>query len=402
MKIRIAIYYSRIKNGGIERSTSMFINYFHKIKIFKIYLFTIRNREEDEYIIPKSIKRIIVDGGKISNLIKELKKKKINILIYQFYDAYSIKQLNKLNKTKTIIYNHSSIFYWINIKFFSIFNQTYQEYINSKYVISLVPLENDYIFKKWGINSILMDNFMTYEYELISPSNLFSNNILMLGRADDKNKRFDLCFKAFEYILQYIPDCKINIMSSINNTLFLQNLACNLNLENNIEFLGYISQPQIFFKNASLHILPSIGESFSMALCETKIFGIPNILIGLEYLSASSGGTVIIFDDSAELLAKESINLLKDNKYKKFIGKQARLSMKKFNNSLLLGRWIKLILSIYNNNYQKMIQDDIKISNSKAINILKNEVNLIKKRNQKLNNITINEILNISYLKNLK
>ena len=261
-------------------------------------------------IIPKSIKRIIVDGGKISNLIKELKKKKINILIYQFYDAYSIKQLNKLNKTKTIIYNHSSIFYWINIKFFSIFNQTYQEYINSKYVISLVPLENDYIFKKWGINSILMDNFMTYEYELISPSNLFSNNILMLGRADDKNKRFDLCFKAFEYILQYIPDCKINIMSSINNTLFLQNLACNLNLENNIEFLGYISQPQIFFKNASLHILPSIGESFSMALCETKIFGIPNILIGLEYLSASSGGTVIIFDDSSELLAKESINLL--------------------------------------------------------------------------------------------
>ena len=402
MKIRIAIYYSRIKNGGIERSTSMFINYFHKIKIFKIYLFTIKNREEDEYIIPKSIKRIIVDGGKISNLIKELKKKKINILIYQFYDAYSIKQLNKLNKTKTIIYNHSSIFYWINIKFFSIFNQTYQEYINSKYVISLVPLENDYIFKKWGINSILMDNFMTYEYELISPSNLFSNNILMLGRADDKNKRFDLCFKAFEYILQYIPDCKINIMSSINNTLFLQNLACNLNLENNIEFLGYISQPQIFFKNASLHILPSIGESFSMALCETKIFGIPNILIGLEYLSASSGGTVIIFDDSSELLAKESINLLKDNKYKKFIGKQARLSMKKFNNSLLLGRWIKLILSIYNNNYQKMIQDDIKISNSKAINILKNEVNLIKKRNQKLNNITINEILNISYLKNLK
>jgi len=93
---------------------------------------------------------------------------------------------------------------------------------------------------------------------------------------------------------------------------------------------------------------------------------------------------------------------IKDNKYKKYFGKQARLSMKKFNNSLLLGRWIRLILSIYNNNYQKMIKDDIKITNSKTLNILKNELNLIKKRNQKLNNITINEILNISYLKNLK
>ena len=380
----------------------MLINYFHKIKIFKIYLFTIRNREEDEYIIPKNIKRIIIDHGKISNLIIELKKKKIDILIYQFYDAYSIKQLNKLNKTKTIFYNHSSIFLWINIKFFSIFNQTYQEYINSKYVISLIPLENDYIFKKWGINSILMNNFITYEYELINPSNLFSNTIIMIGRADDKYKRFDLCFQAFEYILQYISDCKMNIISSTNKTLFLQNLEHNLNLKNNIKFLGYISEPQIFLKNASLHIIPSISESFSMVLCETKIFGIPNILIGLEYLTASSGGTVIIYDDSPELLAKESINILKNNKYKKLLGKQARLSMKRFNNTLLFGRWIRLIISIYNNNYQKMINENIKISDNKAINLLKKEINLIKKRNSKLNNITINEILNISYLKNIK
>ena len=224
----------------------------------------------------------------------------------------------------------------------------------------------------------------------------------MIGRADDKYKRFDLCFQAFEYILQYISDCKMNIISSTNKTLFLQNLEHNLNLKNNIKFLGYISEPQIFLKNASLHIIPSISESFSMVLCETKIFGIPNILIGLEYLTASSGGTVIIYDDSPELLAKESINILKNNKYKKLLGKQARLSMKRFNNTLLFGRWIRLIISIYNNNYQKMINENIKISDNKAINLLKKEINLIKKRNSKLNNITINEILNISYLKNIK
>ena len=184
----------------------------------------------------------------------------------------------------------------------------------------------------------------------------------------------------------------MNIISSINNTLFLQNLEYNLNLKNNIKFLGYISEPQIFFKNSSLHIIPSIGESFSMFLCEIKIFGIPNILLGLEYLAASSIGTIIIYDDSPELLAKKSINILKDNKYKKLLGEQARLSMKKFNNNLLLKRWIRLILSICNNNYQKMINYDIKISNYKAINLIKNEVSLIKKRNQKLNNISFNEI----------
>ena len=49
-----------------------------------------------------------------------------------------------------------------------------------------------------------------------------------------------------------------------------------------------------------------------------------------------------------------------------------------------------------------MINENIKISDNKAINLLKKEINLIKKRNSKLNNITINEILNISYLKNIK
>ena len=58
IKIRIAIYCTGIKNGGVERLTSILVNYFDKIKIFKIYLFTIRNKEEDEYIIPKNIKRI--------------------------------------------------------------------------------------------------------------------------------------------------------------------------------------------------------------------------------------------------------------------------------------------------------------------------------------------------------
>ena len=61
--------------------------------------------------------------------------------------------LNKLNKTRTIIYNHSSFLYWIYSNQYHHFNTTYREYTNSKYIVSLIPLENDYIFKKWGINS---------------------------------------------------------------------------------------------------------------------------------------------------------------------------------------------------------------------------------------------------------
>ena len=250
------------------------------------------------------------------------------------------------------------------------------------------------IFKKWGIKSILMNNFMTYEYYLIIPSNLYFKTILLVGRANDKYKRFELGLLAFEYIYQNIPESKMIIISSLNETSFLSELEENLN-SNNIENPGYVSELEQFYKNASLHIIPSISESFSMVLCETKIYGIPNILLGLEYLSASSGGTIIIYDDTPESLAKEAIKILKDTNYRKFLGEQARINIQKFNNQKLLERWTKLLLSIYNskNYYQKMIKEDKKISKKSAINIIKNEVNLIRKREKKLLNMTFYDIL---------
>ena len=62
--------------------------------------------------------------------------------------------LNNLKKPKTIFYIHQCLLLWIyqhNYKLIKI----YKLYQLAKYVVSLVPLENDYLFKKWGICSIL-------------------------------------------------------------------------------------------------------------------------------------------------------------------------------------------------------------------------------------------------------
>ena len=135
---------------------------------------------------------------------------------------------------------------------------------------------------------------MTYEFELIKPSNLTSKIILMIGRASDKNKRFLLGIQAMEYIIKIIQECNMKIISNINDTFGLQNLILNLNISNNIELVGYIQKIDIYLKNASLHIFPTISEAFPMVLCETKIFGIPNILIGIDYVAMSFGGTITI------------------------------------------------------------------------------------------------------------
>ena len=149
--IRIGILAISLKNGGIERQTSLLLNYFKKIKIFKLFLFTKKNKEKDEYKIGKKIRRIVLKYS----IINYLKEENIDIFVYQFYDYYEINELYKLKKTKIIIINRSCFLHWIYYKNFDIFKNYYKTIKKANFIISLIPFENDYLFKKWGINSII-------------------------------------------------------------------------------------------------------------------------------------------------------------------------------------------------------------------------------------------------------
>ena len=113
----------------------------------------------------------------------------------------------------------------------------------------------------------------------------------MVGRAHCKLKRFNLGIEAMKFIINEVPDSQLNIIS-ITKPRKLKKLIHSLNLEKNVKFGSFTFSPEIFFKNASLHIFPTKYESFGLVLAETKIFGIPNILLGLNYVSISKGGTI--------------------------------------------------------------------------------------------------------------
>lgn len=396
-KIRVGIYTYSLTNGGIQRISSLLINYLYKVSIFKLYLFSQKQKENNEYIIPNDIKRIIIVFPRFKNLIKKLKKNKIHILIFQFPNEYGISLLNKIKEIKILFFQHYSVFYWLYFNYTK-FNAIYKSYQQSKYILSVIPFENDYIFPKWGINSILMNNFVTYEYIKTIPSNLNNQTILMIGRSNDKFKRLELGIQSMEYIKNELPEIQMIIISNITNNYYFRYLVNDLNLEKYIKFTGYSSTPEIYYQNCSLHIFLSISESFGLVLSETKIYGIPSILIGLDYISISKGGTFIIYDDKPEYISNKAMEVLKNKNFKKRFGKEARLSMKKYSNENLLNKWVKLLLAIYNGDeyYNSLIKRDKKMKKKQALNILINQVDLLKKRDKKFNNITINNFENFS------
>ena len=94
---------------------ALLINLLSKEKYFKNYLITDLRKSKGEYAIPKNTKRICLSEKK-KNIFDIIRKEKLDIIIYNNYRKRDIKKLNSLNKTKAIIYNHSSFLYWIYSK----------------------------------------------------------------------------------------------------------------------------------------------------------------------------------------------------------------------------------------------------------------------------------------------
>ena len=244
-----------------------------------------------------------------------------------------------------------------------------------------------------------MDNPSTFDYDLVKPSDLTIKCIVMIGRIDDPIKRYELGIYAMPNILTEIPDAEMKIIAYKNK--HFKNMIKNLKLENNVKITGYQKNIENYLQNASSHIFPSKCESYPMALGETKIFGIPSIICGLDFLALSKGGTVIIYDDNPDTIAKEAIKILKDDKYRKQLGKEARESMRTKKNKLIAKKWIKLLLSVYrgdDKSFKELLSDNNnKMTEEEANQILNNQLSLLKKRKPRFSGVTLEKFKSYSF-----
>ena len=67
--INIGLVVTSIKNGGVERTSSLICHYLNMVKYFKLFLFTLTKKENNEFDIDSNIERIIIKN----NLIQVIK-----------------------------------------------------------------------------------------------------------------------------------------------------------------------------------------------------------------------------------------------------------------------------------------------------------------------------------------
>jgi len=177
------------------------------------------------------------------------------------------------------------------------------------------------------------------------------SKILFVGRLIEK--------KGVEYLIKAIPyisawnECKLIIVGKGFEEDKLKKLVIDLDLENNVKFIGKVSRNKItkYFKSSDIFILPSIVDSkgevetLGVVLIEAMAMGIPVIgsdIGGIPDVIDDSINGFLVEPKSITDIADKVIKLLSDKKLRnKFIKNAKKKVKEKFD-------WNNIALDIEN------------------------------------------------------
>ena len=265
----------------------------------------------------------------------------------------------------------------------------------------IYPVEQDYyIFHKLGIKNLqLMPNYLTYDPNNTTCSNLQSKNILLLGE-DKQVKALELGINAMYYIIKKIPDAKMFLITDKKDRLL--NIAKKLGIYNSINFVENCRNPASYIKNSSVMLYTSYIESFSQAISEGLSYCLPVITNNLYFLQLSKNNVINAKPDDPENMAEEAIKILNDYNYRNNISNHLKYSIKEFSHYNTTKKWNKLIEIVLKN--KKDIDKYFSQINSKK-NLKQYEkesrklFKLTMKRLPKCKNITFEDVTNVEKIK---
>ena len=403
-KIGIAYVYSSLYANGVARFITVAANNLIKTGNYDISFIT-SNPYGREYTYNSSIKRfcIINNNSLIINLTKH---ENIDIFILQnMNDPPFIRFLHSIGK-KVV-----GMFHGIFMSAM-VFNHIkgYRNIINFDLLDSFVFISPDdyFFYKHLGFqNEIFIPNFLTFEPSETQNSNLTYNNIIMLGRLNDPVKGVEYAIRAMTLIIKEVPDAKLILISSDSRVQFLRDLIKELNLANSVFISSYISNISLNFWNSSVHMYTSLSEAFPLAMNEGKAHGLPIVAFDVPHSPPYQEGVILVDQLDYESLAKETIKLLKDYKYRKLMGEYAKKSLDKYSNKEIIEIWEKLfraLLSENKNDYRKLQKKiEEKYYNEEETRIrLQKSYEYMKKINKNITCHTLDNFIDINYIKNIE
>jgi glycosyltransferase involved in cell wall biosynthesis len=172
--------------------------------------------------------------------------------------------------------------------------------------------------------------------------------IMTMGRLS-KQKGFPYLLRAFKIVREKIKS-RLVVLGEGELKNELENLAKNLNISNDVSFIGFKSNPYKYLSRANLFVLSSLWEGFPNSLVEAMVCGTPvistNCSSGPKEIITSGVNGLLVPTENTEELAKAILEVLTNKKLSKMIAGGAIEKAKEFDVKKIIPEYENLFINI--------------------------------------------------------
>ena len=163
-------------------------------------------------------------------------------------------------------------------------------------------------------------------------------------------KRVDHAIRAWQKVVQSLPEAKLDIYGDGPEKDQLQELIGSLGLEDKVTLRGYLENAREQARSAICHILTSSYEGQAIAIAEAMALGCPSISYEISYgppemISDGKSGLLVPSGD-IDALARAITKVLGDPKLASELSIEALNWAKSAGPELALDSWQKLLAEI--------------------------------------------------------
>ena len=401
-KINIAFVYSTLYANGIARFITVASNYLINTGKYNIYIITEKVSGND-YKIDGRINKIVESNR---TLLKN-KTKDLNIDFFILQNTGSSKTINFYRSMGKFVIGMFHGLYtsaWFHGKISPFRTWIYFDNLDA---FIFIGYDDYFFYKKLGFkNEIFIPNFYTFDPDKSIESKLKTHNIVMLGRAADNIKGIVYAIKSMSLIVKEVPDAKLILLSSSYKIDHLKEYAKKLGVYRNINFNYYTQNISKVFWESSVLMYTSLSEAFPLAMVEGKAHGLPVVAFDVSCSPPYQKGVINVDMLDCEALANETIKLLKDDKYRKKMGRESKLSLNQFNNEETAKLWEKLFASLMKGKkYFRKFQEEIEkkyYDEDKARQRMEKRFRDLLRLYKNFSCYKLNDFTNIKYIRNIK
>ncbi|MCH4816717.1 MAG: glycosyltransferase family 4 protein [Saccharolobus sp.] len=284
----------------------------------------------------------------ISTIVKSLNPDILHVHVWRHPHIFQLRNIDSIR----ILQPHSPFYMreqvgYITFIYYKLIDKIGKNAIKKYNIISMTPLEQEILYRKFSINSELIPNGV--DDELFSVNSKGDNYYLYIGRIG-KEKNILTMLRAYRLSRISRP----LIIAGPDNGFVKEIIKYSETNNIHAKYLGEVSDKDkidLLSKCRAL-INPSPYEGFGLTLLEAQAMGKPVIIVGHggQEFAAPPGKSSIRAENDVESLAKAFIQMEDEVLYKK-LSEGATTWAKNFRYSMILDKYLRFYKILLNKYY---------------------------------------------------